>query len=67
MDFGLNLEFTIFISNNINCQTWVTEELEKTFIEDIEKCEKLDLEKFENVGFFKRIKWSFFRLLSPLL
>lgn len=44
-----------------------TQELEKIFRVDLSKCDKVPLEDFESAGFFKRLKWSLFRLLSPIL
>lgn len=44
-----------------------TQELEEIFHVDLSKCDQVTLEEIESAGFFTRLKWSLFRLLSPIL
>lgn len=44
-----------------------TRDLEKIFAVDMTKSHKVSLEEMNSVGFFTRLKWSLFRLLSPIL
>lgn len=44
-----------------------TGRLEQAFAEDLTKCRQVTLEEIESAGLLERLKWSLFRLLSPLL
>ncbi len=44
-----------------------TKELEAIYAIDFSKSNQVSLEEIESVGFFTRLKWSLFRLLSPIL
>jgi len=59
---SINYESNLIIYNEE-----FTTRLEQAFAEDIKKCRQVTLDEIEGAGFFQRLTWSLFRLLSPLL
>jgi cardiolipin synthase len=59
---SINYEANLIIYNEE-----FTKRLEQAFAKDLKKCRQVTIEEIENASFFERLKWSLFRLLSPLL
>lgn len=59
---SINYETNVIIYDQM-----FTRELENVFAIDLSKSHHVTFEEMESVGFFTRLKWSLFRLLSPVL
>lgn len=60
--FHLHYEVNAVIYDSIRAQI-----LKSTFNENLENSRKISLEECENLGFFKKLRNSIFRILAPLL
>ena len=59
---SINYEANLIIYNEE-----FTQRLEHAFAQDLLNCRQVSLDEIEGAGFFAKLKWSLFRLLSPLL